>query len=232
MKASRVVSRIGLLIGIGTGIPGLATIAQTTSMHEAMTPAPALRKLTGDDAKRAAELGTALETALESRRWHEAISRTDEIVSLRARIQGKDHFETANAVWQVKTVRRLAELSPDDLAAFISSNELSTQADSLFEEGKYAAAQGCHEKALEIRRRVLGEDFSQTATSYNNLANTHFAQGKYAVAQAQLEKSLAIHQRVLSDNHPDTASSLDNLATIYKSQAKFAAAQPMYEKAL
>ena len=44
----------------------------------------------------------------------------------------------------------------------------------------------CYRKALEIRRRVLGEDHPDTATSYNNLAANLDAQGKYAEAEPLL----------------------------------------------
>ena len=57
MKALRVVFRLGLLIGLGIEIPGLPTTAQTTSPKEAQPPAPGLRKLTGDDEKRAKATG-------------------------------------------------------------------------------------------------------------------------------------------------------------------------------
>ena len=67
MKALRVVFRLGLLIGLGIEIPGLPATAQTTSPKEAQPPAPGLRKLTGDDAKRAEELDKAIEAALEGR---------------------------------------------------------------------------------------------------------------------------------------------------------------------
>ena len=75
MKALRVVLRLGLLSGLGIAIPGSPTTAQTTSPKEAQPPAPGLRKLTGDDAKRAEELDKAIEAALKADRWDEAISR-------------------------------------------------------------------------------------------------------------------------------------------------------------
>ncbi len=75
MKALRIVFRLGLLIGLGIAIPGLPTTAQTTSPKEAQPPAPGLRKLTGDDAKRAEELDKAIAAALKADRWDEAIAQ-------------------------------------------------------------------------------------------------------------------------------------------------------------
>jgi len=81
MKALHVVFRFGLLIGLEIGIPGVPTTAQTTSPKEAQLPAPGLRKLTGDDAKRAEELEKAIEAALKADRWEDAIAKTEELLA-------------------------------------------------------------------------------------------------------------------------------------------------------
>ena len=43
---------------------------------------------------------------------------------------------------------------------------------TLSAQGKYAEAEAMYRRALEIRRKALGEDHPDTATSYNNLAVT------------------------------------------------------------
>src|SRR5262245_7928328 len=54
MKALGAVFRLGLVIGLGIEIAGWpTTAAQTTAPKDAPSPAPGLRKLTGDDARRA-----------------------------------------------------------------------------------------------------------------------------------------------------------------------------------
>jgi hypothetical protein len=45
MKALRVMCLLGLLIGLGTEIPALPTIAQTSTSREAQPPAPGMRKM-------------------------------------------------------------------------------------------------------------------------------------------------------------------------------------------
>jgi len=68
MKALRVMFRLGLLIGLAIEISGLTTTAQTTFPKDRQPPAPGLRRLTGDDATRAAELAKAIEAALKADR--------------------------------------------------------------------------------------------------------------------------------------------------------------------
>jgi tetratricopeptide (TPR) repeat protein len=232
MKALGVVFRLGLLIGLGIEIPGWPATAQTLSPLGSQTPAPGLRKLTGDDARRAEELDKAIEAVLKADRWDEAIARAQELLALRAKVQGPKHFETVNAEWHLKTLRRMAPMPEADRVAYRSANTMNEQAQALRARGKYAQAQPLCEKALEIHRRLLSDDHPDTATSYNNLAVNLMNQGKHAQAQPLYEKALEIRCRLLSDDHPSTAGGYNNLALNLQALGKYAAAQPLFEKAL
>jgi len=185
MRTLRVSFRLGLLIGFGIVIPGSSTTAQTTSAKVAQPPAPGLRKLTGDDARRAKELEKAIEAALKADRWDEAIARAEELLALRARVQGPKHFETVNEEWRLKTLRRVAPMPQEDRIAYQLANTMNEQAETLYPQGKYALAQPLFEKALEIRRRLLTDDHPDAANSYSNLAYNLNAQGKYLEARDQ-----------------------------------------------
>ena len=50
-------------------------------------------------------------------------------------------------------------------------------------QGEYVKAQPLFEKALEIRHRLLSDDHTKTADSYNNLAANLYARGKYLEAR-------------------------------------------------
>ena len=58
-----------------------------------------------------------------------------------------------------------------------------------YDQGKDAEAEPLFQKALEIRRRVLGEDHPNTANSYNGVAYNLNAQGKTAEAQPLYQKA-------------------------------------------
>ncbi len=100
--------------------------------------APGLVKLTGDDDKRAKELDERSTAALTADRWDEAIARAEELLALRTRIQGPKHFETVNAEWRLRTLRRVAPMPNEDRVAYQSAKTMNEQADTLFDEGKYA----------------------------------------------------------------------------------------------
>ena len=209
-----------------------AAPAQAPKPKGAEPKPPGLIVLQGGDARRAAELDKAIESALKADRWDEAIARAEELLALRSRIQGPKHFETVNDEWNVKAMRRVAPMPPEDRVAYQSAFTMNVQAVALYSQGKYALAQPMLEKALEIRRRLLTDDHPDTARGYNNLAHNLQAQGKYGQAESLFEKALEISRRLLTDDHPDTASSFDDLASNLRAQGKYAQAQSLCEKAL
>ena len=78
----------------------------------------------------------------------------------------------------------------------------------------YAKAEPLLKEALEIRRKVLGREHPDTATSLNNLAELYQAMGDYAKAEPLFKEALEICQKVLGPEHPETAASLNNLALL------------------
>ncbi len=194
--------------------------------------APGLRELTGDDEKRAKQLDEQIDKALDADRWDEAVARAEELFTLRTHAQGPKHFETVDAEWRQKTLRRVARLPRDDRVAYKSAISIHKQGMSDNGQGKYAHAQPLFEQALEIFRRLLSDDNPETAACYNDLAVNLNGQGKYALAQPLFEKALEIRRRVLTDDHPETAATYDDVATNLSAQGRYSQAQPLHEKAL
>ncbi len=194
--------------------------------------APGLIKLTGDDEKRAKQLDEQIDNALKADRWDEAIARAEELLALRTRIQGPKHFETVDAEWRLKTLRRVAPMPREDRVTCQSTLSMNEQALTLSDQGKYAQAQPLFEKVLEIDRRLLTDEHPDTASDYNSLAENLTQQGKYADALPLVEKALEINRRLLTDDHPSTARSYSDVARNLGHQGKFAQAQPLFEKAL
>jgi tetratricopeptide (TPR) repeat protein len=97
---------------------------------------------------------------------------------------------------------------------------------------KYTEAQPLYEKALTVRRKLLGEEHPDTAKSYFNMAYILNVQGKYTEAQPLNEKSLAICRKVLGEHHLLTAQSYHNLANNLYFQGKYAKAEECNRKAL
>lgn len=66
---------------------------------------------------------------------------------------------------------------------------------------------GNYNKALDIRKEVLGEKHVDTALSYNNIGVIYISLGDY-------NKALDIQKQVLGEKHEDTARSYNNISSI------------------
>ncbi|WP_287278778.1 MULTISPECIES: tetratricopeptide repeat protein [unclassified Okeania] len=134
---------------------------------------------------------------------------------------GMPELIVEQALSQVSEQEELAEVK-----------RLVEQIIQLNQQGKYAEAIPLAEKALEIRKRALGDNHLDVARSLNDLGRLYQSQGKYKEAEPLYQKSLAIRKQKLGDNHPDVAISLNNLAVLYYQQGKYSEAEPLYQKSL
>src|SRR5208337_311260 len=69
---------------------------------------------------------------------------------------------------------------------------------------------------LEIRKKAVGEEHPDYATSLNNFAELYGAMGAYDRAEPLLLQALEIEQKALGKEHPGYAISLNNLAGLYQ----------------
>ena len=88
------------------------------------------------------------------------------------------------------------------------------------------------EKALDIRRNVLGEVHPDTATSYNNVGVSYAKMGDLEKGLQYLEKALKIRRRVLGEVHPSTAKSYNNVGVSYAKMGDREKSLQYEEKAL
>ena len=132
--------------------------------------------------------------------------------------------------WQphLKMVTNRAQKRGDERSADLSS----ALGYHLYAIGDYPGAYPNFQKALEINRKVLGEEHPDTASSLNNLGALLQAMGEYEGARPYYEKALEIRRKVLGEEHPDTASSLNNLGFLLRAMGDYEGARPYYEKAL
>jgi non-specific serine/threonine protein kinase/serine/threonine-protein kinase len=98
------------------------------------------------------------------------------------------------------------------------------------ELGVYPEAQRQVERALELRRRVLGERHPNTLRSVSSLANTFAQQGRYAQAEPLYSQALEVQRRLLGEEHPATLSTQSNLAATYAGQGKYGAAEALLSR--
>jgi Flp pilus assembly protein TadD len=193
---------------------------------------PWKRQLSGEAAAQVEKLEQRIAQLQREGRFAEAIEPAREAAEIRTRLQGADHWQTADARRAVDDLSKIAALPEEGRKAIASMGELAQKADAERRRAHYAESERINRTMLEIRRNWLGEDHPDTAASYNNIAYNLKEQGKYAEAEPLDRKALAIALKALGEDHPHTAITYNNLAFNLNSQGKHAEAEPLHRKSL
>jgi serine/threonine protein kinase len=98
--------------------------------------------------------------------------------------------------------------------------------------GLYPEAGKQLERALDLRRRVLGPEHPDTLVTTSNVAALYDLEGKYAQAEALHSQILEMRRRVLGPEHPDTLKSMMNLALAYFDEGKYPQAEALQSQTL
>ncbi len=107
-----------------------------------------------------------------------------------------------------------------------------TLATVLRDAGLLQAAEQPQREALEVRRRVLGDEHPDTLASVGNMGALRRAQGRLVEAEPYYRDALEARRRVLGDEHPDTLVSINNMGVLLKAQGWLDGAEPYYREAL
>ena len=98
--------------------------------------------------------------------------------------------------------------------------------------GQFPEARKQTERALDLRRQVLGTRNQQTIETMLHLAEISWRQGRYPEAEALERQGLATSRRVLGNEHPDTLAALRGLGGVYTLEGKYADAVTLESEAL
>ncbi len=95
----------------------------------------------------------------------------------------------------------------------------------------YGVARRHLERAIELRRRELGERHAATLESQDQLVNAYLGEGKPALAEPLAKQVLALRRQSVGERHPDTLTALHNLANVERAFARDAPAEALYRQA-
>jgi serine/threonine protein kinase/tetratricopeptide (TPR) repeat protein len=108
----------------------------------------------------------------------------------------------------------------------------STLGSTYLELGMYPAAEAQYRKALEIRRKHLGEEHRDVAVSLTALAFLLFKKGDLNGAEALNRQALQMQRKLLGDQNPDGAATLNNLGLVLLDRGDWAGAEPLFRESL
>ncbi len=218
--------RVGLLVLL-LGSPGLAP-----AQASAPEGPPYRRVLTGEDARRVAELEKRFDSLVGAGKFTEAEGLEREVAAVRARVQGEDHWQARDAGRRVRTLERLSALPAEDREAFAAAFRSLQEAGRAFDQHRAAGTEVQLKTALAVCRKALGEDDPTTALCYQTLGLEFTYRRRYAEAGPLFEKALAVCRKALGEDHPRTAGCYANVAANLNRRGRAAEAAPPFEKAL
>lgn len=128
---------------------------------------------------------------------------------------------------RAKTLNNLGNQYCKDVA--ISLNNL---AKVYYKQNKLDDAESRYQRALDIRKNVLGSWHPEVAQSYNNLAEIYRKQNKYSKAIDYYLYALAIWEKAFGKEHNDVANCLNNLGLVYAAEGKYEEAESSYSRAV
>ena len=142
-------------------------------------------------------------------------------------LRGEGKVELAITKYQ-EAIKKLGETS-ELLAQTIALNSLG---EFYNEKGDYSKAESIFIQALDIRKKIFGDNHIDTVQSMNNLALLYLTKEDYSKAEPLLIQGLDISKKNFGDNHPLTASTINNLAALYGDKGDYSKAEPLYIQAL
>jgi serine/threonine protein kinase/Tfp pilus assembly protein PilF len=99
-------------------------------------------------------------------------------------------------------------------------------------EQQWILAKQTQERALEIDRRVLGDDDPRVAYRLNNLAIIAQNMGDLKLAETLYLDALKRQEHIYGDRHPETATAKGNYGLLLQREGRLSEAEPLLRSAL
>ncbi|HME40879.1 MAG TPA: serine/threonine-protein kinase [Steroidobacteraceae bacterium] len=97
---------------------------------------------------------------------------------------------------------------------------------------QWSLAKQTYERALEVDRRVLGDDHPRVAMRLNNLAIVAQNMGDLKLAETQYRDAIRRDERAYGDHHPETGLARGNYGLLLQREGRLAEAEPHLRSAL
>ncbi|MDX1948086.1 MAG: tetratricopeptide repeat protein [Pirellulaceae bacterium] len=170
--------------------------------------------------------------------WPAARAKLTELLALRARLSGADHWRTTDARLLLEKIDRLAKLPPDKLAEYRAATDLLEQVWSLSAAKKFREALLVADQSAAAYEAALGRDSRDAVGARSWGAYMLFQAGDYAAALPRYQEVAAARKGILGEKHPDSlhsqksiGQSLYNLRRFGEAATVFAPLPALFEAA-
>jgi tetratricopeptide (TPR) repeat protein/CHAT domain-containing protein len=164
--------------------------------------------------------------------WDAAKKERQEVLSIRTRIYGEQHWRTRAARTALDQIVPLSQSTAGERDLLAKATTLNFQVVALIDKGRFADGLPAAKEALEIRKKALGPTHSDTASSLHNLAYLYWRLGKDAEAAPLFQQAIDAYRKNAGEGSPNMATSLDCLGLLYRDRRDFAKAESVLQEAL
>jgi CHAT domain-containing protein/tetratricopeptide (TPR) repeat protein len=161
----------------------------------------------------------------------EAAKTWHEVARIRARLLGKDHWRTADAVREEEYAQAMVTRSDEERQKLKKANTLHREGVALYGQGRHADAARKSKEAMDIRSEILGVKHPYTLRSLINVAEASVdAHSPEAFDHAKRVEEQT--REVFGEDSPDHASGMSVLGRVYVARGELGRALPLMEQAL
>lgn len=121
-------------------------------------------------------------------------------------------------------------ISPRDALELVQAATLQARADSLWAVGLREAATVDGERALELRRSILGGRHRLVALQMDRVGWYYREQGRWTEAESLFWASLHILESIHKRDNPDYISPVRNLSNLIQERGRYDEAEPLFRR--
>ena len=164
--------------------------------------------------------------------WPGAVTRRREALAVRERMDGKDHWRTADARLALAFAMKVAGLGKAEQAKVEGALRKEQEAARLDEQGKEAEEERVALEVVETYRGVIGPESPEVARVWHRIGRVRLRRSDVRGAKEPNEQAVVIRRKALPKDHPNLAKSLGNLGNAQYELREYEAAKRSYEEAL
>jgi tetratricopeptide (TPR) repeat protein len=207
-------------------------MSQTNASLPSSSHWPFKGSLVAEDAKKVENLNLKIDGLIEKGQFAEAADVVKQVLEVRQRVQGADHWETGDCRRSLQTLQRIAALTGAARSEWDKSTRMWKDAFTKAFQKNYGEAIPLLKQAMEIRRRLVGDENVFVSAMRSNLAFFYDLSDRRAEAEPLLREGLELDRHLRGEDHPETALSAIALANNLNGQGKYSDAEVMDRAAL